>query len=156
MNYFIEHEIFTIHSHNRLLETDTDSDFSFKIELNPNVNYTHVVLLDCLVPKTYYLINSRNSTFTLSYNLGAGDIEEIIQLSYGNYNRRSFRSVLLTQLNANNGGYVFNITYQNNNSSFDDGKYYFSFTNANPSAQQPKFIFTDELWEQTGFQNKFY
>lgn len=152
MNYFTHKQLFYVDSHNKMLDSDTHSDFHYEFtDINNDAEYDSVVLLDCSIPKSNYVINTGTNTFTVIENLGAGDLTRVITLPVGNYNRQTLKNVLKTQLNANANTYIYDITYDNSNRTQDDGKYTFTWTNVNGGALQPQFIFTDSLYEQTGF-----
>jgi len=77
-------------------------------------------------------------------------IQRTVTVPVGNYSRKSFRSVLQTQLNTSaESGYVYSITYDQSSSVGDTGKYTFSCQTISP---QPKFIVSTGLYEQLGLE----
>eukprot|EP00732_Lithocolla_globosa_P000405 Lithocolla_globosa_v1_NODE_121_length_6109_cov_174.362075.p1 type:complete len:207 gc:universal NODE_121_length_6109_cov_174.362075:4852-4232(-) len=141
-NFWIDKQIFYVNSRNRLIISgDNNSNFSYEFNIDPNIEYDSVVMLDGSVPKSNYMVSSGYNTFTVTENLGAGDLVRTITMPLGNYTRDSYLKVLKTQLNDNPNTYVYNIIYLNINNTQDDGLYYFTWTNVNPSAQEPIFTF---------------
>lgn len=149
MLYYTHKQLFYVDSHNKI--DGTDDSFSYQFDIDNDIDYDAVVMLDCSIPKSNYVVQSSNNTFTCVLNTGSGDVNFIVNMPIGNYNRNSFRNVLKTLLNTNADTYIFDITFDNPNRTQDNGKYTFTWTNANPSAQEPKFIFTTGLYEQMGF-----
>lgn len=149
MQYYTDREIVYVNSRNRL--SGTDSNFQYKIELNNNVNYDHVVVLDASIPKSSYTIQNNNNTFTVTEEINGSSTNRIITIPEGNYTRQSLSKVLKTLLNDNVNTYVYNITYDNVNNVGDTGKYTYTWSNVNGTAQEVIFTFGDNLWEQLGF-----
>lgn len=145
--YFVNHQLFYINSRNRI--TGSDSDFSYKIDIDTNKKFDKVTVLDCEIPKSYYLVSTDHNTFTVSETVSGSPVTRTITMPVGNYNRNSFRSVLQTQLNSGApAGYTYTITNQSINSTQDTGKYTFTCGTTDPT----DFIFTNNLYEQMGFE----
>ena len=78
-------KLFYIDSRNRL--SGTDSNFTYYLDLGNN-KFDNVCLLQGNFPKSYYLIQDGQNTFTLSED---GDSVEIT-VPIGNYNRTSIKN----------------------------------------------------------------
>jgi hypothetical protein len=143
-NYFLKNQIFYIDSNNRI--NGTNSSFTVQLDVDRNIEFDRVVLLDCSIPKSYYLVQSGYNTFTLT----EGTSNVTITMPIGNYNRSSLKNVLTTQLNASSpNGYIYTITNQNLQNTQDTGQYTFSVSGN--GSTQPIFTFTTNLYEQLGF-----
>lgn len=137
-------QIFYINSNTRI-EGD-ESDFTYKINLDPTLTYDRVAVLECSIPKSYYLIQHLQNTFILK----EGEIETIITIPEGNYSRTAFKLVLKTLLNNNSpNSFIYNITDDNALLGPETGK--FTFTVQNNDNIQPQFIFQHFIYEQMGF-----
>lgn len=133
---------FYIDSNNRV--TGTSSDFTVTLNIEPGDEFTHAVVLQAMIPKSYYLIQSGSNTFTVQEV-----VSRTITIPPGNYNRRSLQSVLVNLLNATAPvGWVYAISYPNTASSADTGKFTYTVTG---NSLQPSFVFTTGLHEQLGF-----
>lgn len=132
-----------VNSTNRI--SGTDSDFTIRIDLPPDKKYDSVVVLNASFPKSYYLV-PKDSFFTLrelTTNIN-------ITVPEGNYNRKSFSTVVTNLLNTNSpNGWTYSITYPDAFTSADIGKYIFTVTGN--GANQPSFIFNNRLYRQFGF-----
>lgn len=133
-------KFFYIDSKNRTSGTATN--FTYNLDV-AGMEFTEAVIMNLTVPKSYYLVNSNNNTFTLVTATG----NHTITLDSGNYTRRNFASNLVTKLNAATS-YVFSVSYPSS-STADTGKY--TYTVTNNSGFQPSFVFGSELYEQLGF-----
>ncbi len=137
-----QQEIILINSRDRL--SGTDSDFIYEIKPRRN-DFDRIVVLSAHIPKSYYLVQEPYNTFVLEED----GKSVTITVRPGNYSRRSFQSELGSLLNANSpDNYTYAISYPDASSEPDTGKYTYTVTN---NATQPKFIFTDGLYEQFGF-----
>lgn len=139
-------EVFHIYidSHNRLSGTDTN--FTYSIAFPTGIIYDRVVLLNAIIPKSYYLINSRNNTFTLRENT----TDVTITIPVGDYLLNTFRTVIQGLLNTNSpNGWTYTVTYPNINTQANTGKY--TFNVSGNSGSQPSIIITNNLYEQFGF-----
>lgn len=144
MNSIQEKQTIYINSNNRIDGTHTN--FSAFLDVDPNKKFNRVSLIDLVVPKSMYLINSNNNTMTVEEN----SIQRTITIPVGNYSRKSFRSVLQTQLNTSaESGYVYTITYDQSSSVGDTGLYTFGCDTVSP---QPKFIIGTGLYTQLGLE----
>lgn len=150
MDYYTSKQIFYINSANRLNQSESTTNFSHILDIDNDEDYTHVVVLDCSIPKTSYSISSPNNTFTIDEEIDSISSTRTITMSPGNYTRDSFRKVLKSKLNDNPSTYVYDITYENINNTQDTGKYFYSWTNINGTAIEPTFNITN-FYEQMGF-----
>eukprot|EP00732_Lithocolla_globosa_P000078 Lithocolla_globosa_v1_NODE_13_length_10672_cov_64.188000.p11 type:complete len:127 gc:universal NODE_13_length_10672_cov_64.188000:4900-5280(+) len=126
MDYYTHKQLFYINSNNRINQSDSTTNFSHIVDVDVDIDYTHVVVLDCSIPKTSYSVNIPNNTFTIDEQINEIPTTRTIILPPGNYTRDSFRKVLKTQLNDNPSTYVYDITYENINNTQDTGKYTYS------------------------------
>lgn len=144
MSYIQQKRIFYINSRNRI--TGSDNNFTYKLETEPGEEYDRAVVLQCSIPKSYYLIESGYNTFTLKEDTSSATIT----IPPGSYTRKSFQQVLsalLTSNSPNNWTYV--ITYPSTSSAADTGKY--TYTVSGNGATQPQIIVTTNVFEQLGF-----
>lgn len=137
-------KFFYINSRNRI--SGTDSNFSYNLEMNKNEEYDHAVVLQCSIPKSYYLIETGYNTFILK----EGIVETTVTVPVGNYNRDSFKTLVQTLLNtASPNLWTYTVTYPNTRNASDTGK--FTFTVSGNGGSQPQLIFTDACFEVLGF-----
>lgn len=134
-------KIFYINSANR--ESGTDSDFAFKLNIDQNSRFNKCVILQALIPKSYYLIQSGQNTFTIQHDAST----YTITIPEGNYSRSTFQSQLTTQLNAASS-FVYSISYPSSTAS-QTGKY--TFNVSGNGGVQPQIIFTSSIYECMGF-----
>jgi hypothetical protein len=136
-------QIYYINSHFK--NSGSDSDFIYTININNNLDVDSVVLLDCSIPKSFYMIQDGTNTFTLV----EGSYNTVISVTPGNYSRVSLKNTIQVLLNDNTQtGFNYIVSYSST-PNYDDGK--FIFTVSNNSGTQPQFIFTNYLYEQLGF-----
>lgn len=137
--------IYYINSANRINASDSDSNFSYYLQNMQGNDFDRVVVLSASIPKSFYLIQNNQNTFTLKEDTSS----VTITVPAGNYNRNSLLAVVKSLLNTNSPNtWVYNITYPNINLVADDGKYHFSVSG---NSSQPSLIFTQYLYEQLGF-----
>lgn len=136
-------KIFYINSTNRL--SGSHSNFSYKLELRPETEFTHVAVMQAIIPKSYYLIQEEQNTITLNEN---GSLS-IITIPIGNYTRSSFVSIFQTTLNAS-GVWNYLVSIDDTTTGPETGKLLFTVTGN--SDIQPSFIFTTFLYEMLGFE----
>ena len=142
--YFTEKETFYINSNIAL--NGTSENFSYTFKFHKDVKYDKVVVLAASIPKTYYLIQDNNNTFTLN----EGVFNTTITIPIGNYNVNSFKTTLTSLLNANTKiSAIYSINNVNFSQTADTGKYTFLVTNN--ASIQPKFYFNTALYEVMGF-----
>lgn len=144
MRISVNSECFYINSLNRI--EGNSSTFTYK--LNSDISrYDRVVILDASIPKSFYIINSRNNYVIIDEN----GTDRTVTLPDGNYTRTSFINVLTTQLNTGApSGWSYTIS--NSSSSIqDNGKLTYIVTGN--SGVQPIFKFPaiESIYEQMGF-----
>ena len=145
---------FYIDSRNRL--SGTTDDFTYKLNIPRAFNPKQCVLLSASIPKSYYAITDVNNKnqFILSEN----NNNVTITIEPGNYTRKSLQQKISSKLNST-GSYTYNVYYSNTSNNLstqpDTGKFIFEVSGN--SSIQPKFIFTNGMYEQMGFsQNTTY
>lgn len=144
MNYFTNKQIFYINSNNRL--TGTHSNFSYYLNIDPNEEFDRVVVLAASIPKSYYLVDSSYKSFTLQEGVST----VTITFDEGNYTRNGLSIKLQSLLNANSpNDFSYTVTYKNISNNADNGKY--TITVSGNGGVQPIFIFTNQMYEQLGF-----
>lgn len=144
MATFTDRQIFYINSSNRL--SGTDSNFMYQLEINPDADYDRATVLQCSIPKSYYLIENGFNTFTLQEGISS----VTVTIPIGNYNRRSIQTVLQSMLNTSSpNNWTYTVNYPNTQSQSDTGKFTFTVSGNGPT--QPAFIFTDKVYEPLGF-----
>ena len=141
-----------IDSRSRLEGTDSKFSYSIPIPKDTDAKFTHVAILNAVIPKSYYLVRAGRNTFHIIEN----GVTSTVTIPAGNYSRRSFQAVLQAQLNLSSSqGWTYAITYPNTSTEADTGKYTYNVTNN--GGLQPSFVFTTNVFEQLGFnQNTTY
>src|SRR4051794_24594276 len=89
---------FYINSRNRL--TGTDADFTAQVDIPTTDKFDRVCVLDISIPKSYYLVQNGQNTFTLTEAKGSATIT----IDPGNYSRRNFATLLTAKLNTASAG----------------------------------------------------
>ena len=85
-----------VYMNSRNRASGTHSDFTYEIDfMGESSKYTNVVVLSATIPKSYYLIDDTNDTFTLNEDTG----NKTITITHGNYDIDSFRTELTTKIN---------------------------------------------------------
>lgn len=136
--------IYYINSRNRL--SGSDSDFTFEIDMKGLKDPTHVVLLSCYIPKSYYLFQDGSNTFTLDENTS----QATITIPVGNYSVNSLKTKLKTLLDAGSpNGWTYTISTPSTGDA-QTGK--LSYAVSGNGGVQPDFIFTNVVYEQLGFE----
>lgn len=135
---------FYIDSNNR--NTGTTSDFTVSLNINQSDEFTHACIIQCLIPKSYYLIQAGSNTFQLKEGVST----VTITVPIGNYSRRSFQSIVSGLLNTSSPNlWVYTISYPNTTVSGDTGKFTYSVSG---NSSQPQFILGSAvIYEQLGF-----
>ena len=137
-------QLYYINSSNRL--SGTHSNFLYKIQQPPSSTFTHCVVLQASIPKSYYLVQSPNNTFVLDEN----SIETVVTISVGNYTRSSFVNKVQTSLNSA-GSWTYVVDIDDSTNGPETGK--LTFTVSGNGGIQPQFIFTGSLYEPLGFES---
>ena len=124
----------------------TDEDFTYNIDLPSGIEFTHVVCLNALIPKSYYLI--QNGLEENSFKLQENNTTVIIKVPVGNYLLSAFKKVISELLTANSpNGLIYSMTYPLL-SGPDTGKWTFTQNNASVISS---LIFNQHLFEPFGF-----
>jgi hypothetical protein len=141
-----------VYVNSRERETGTDSDFTYNIQFPTDVNiansFTHVVCLDVLIPKSYYLIQNTTPLDNI-FQLKENNTIVTITIPIGNYLLTAFSktvSALLTAASPNNLTYT--MTYPSPVNGADIGKWFYGQNNA---AIQSSIITNTHLFEPLGF-----
>lgn len=136
-------KIFYINSRNRL--DGTDSDFTYKLDMS-GLNCSHAVILAAYIPKSYYSIDGKSTTFILEEDKKQSNVV----IPSGSYGRQALKTTLQTALNiASPNGWSYSISSPST-STGETGKLTFSITGN--EGIQPFFIFSNlGPWEQLGF-----
>lgn len=144
MSLIANKRIFYVDSHQRI--SGTHSNFSYQLEYN-NEDFDHCVVLQASIPKSYWLIQNGENTFVLDEISN----QVTITMPVGNYSRSSFAYQLQYQLNTYSpNGWTYQISIPNSSMTGDTGLY--TWTVTGNGGVQPRFIFTDYLYEQFGFE----
>ena len=110
-------KLFYIDSHNRL--SGTHSNFTYQLDYK-NEDYDHCVVLQASIPKSYWLIQNNQNTFTLDEISN----QVTISIPVGNYSRSSFAYQLQYQLNTNSPNhYTYQISIPNSSLTGGTGFY---------------------------------
>ena len=68
----------------------TSDNFTYNINLPSDKKFNKVVVLDALIPKSYWLVQNGYNTFQLTEN----GVTATVTLPVGNYNLNSFKTVV--------------------------------------------------------------
>lgn len=132
-----------------LAEGGNSSNFTFKINIPDGC--TRCSVLQASIPKSFYLIQSGNNTFTLQ----EGAAQVTVTVPPGNYSMRAFKTVLVPLLNAASPNvWTYAMTYPGEaGTSAETGK--FAYTVTGNGGSQPSFIFpvSSTLYRQMGFNH---
>jgi len=128
----------------RLRESGTDENFTYNVQFPQGYDFTHVVCLNALIPKSYYLIQDGANVFQLQEN----NTTVTVTVPVGSYLLSAFQTTIATLLtNASPNGLTYTMTYPPL-SGPDTGKWTYTQTNA---AIVSSLIFNAELFEPFGF-----
>ena len=75
----------------------TVGNFNYNITLPQGIAFNKVVVLNCTIPKTYYLIQAGYNTFTLREL----SVNTIITIPAGNYSFNTWKTTITNLLNTN-------------------------------------------------------
>jgi hypothetical protein len=124
----------------------TDENFTYNIQFPEAFEYTHVVCLNALIPKSYYLIQA--GAFENIFQLRENNTTVTVTVPIGSYLLSAFKTViggLLTSASPN--GLTYSLSYPAL-SGTDTGKWTFTQTNG---AIVSSLIFNAHLFEPFGF-----
>ena len=120
------------------------SKFNFTIPMPSYNEFDSVLVSNAIIPKSYYLIRAGYNTFTVVEE----GVSITVPLSIGNYNLNDFLINVKSSLNSvstlSGGISSYNITY-------DKALGKFTFICLVPTIIQPKFTFTNNIYETMGF-----
>lgn len=118
----VQRQIFFVNSAAR--GSGTNENFEISLPINRYADYKWVQVLQCSVPKSYYLIDTGRDSFTLIED----GVETTVTLAHGNYSRRGFANAVRAALDAaSTAGNSFFVTVPSPLLS-DNGKYTYSWT----------------------------
>ena len=141
-----------INSRDRI--SGTDEDFTYNIQFPDGVSFDRVVCLNCLIPKSYYLV--QDSPEERTFQLKEDGITVSITAPVGSYLLSAFKKVIGELLTNNSpNGLTYTLAYPSQNGP-DTGKWTFTQTNG---AIQSSIIVNSHFFEPFGFfpesQNDF-
>ncbi len=128
----------------------TDENFTYAINFPQGYTFTHVVCLNVLIPKSYYLIQSGGLENIFELDENGTTVQ--ITVPVGSYLLSAFRTVigaLLTAASPNSLVYVLSYPAL---SGADTGKWTYTITNYNPAIQST-IICNQHLFEPLGFSS---
>jgi hypothetical protein len=136
-----------VNSNNRL--DGNNGSFSYNINLPTDKKFTHVTLVDALIPKSYYLIQDGYNTFQMQ----EGVTIVTVSIPIGCYTLQTFMGQLNILLSASSpNGWTYTVTYPSLGSTYlpDTGKLTYTVSG---NTSQPSFIFNAHcvVYEQLGF-----
>ena len=120
----------------------TSSHFNFTIPLPTYNDYDSILISNAIIPKSYYLIRAGYNTFTLVEE----GVNILVTINIGNYNLLDFMNEVKGDINSASSysGNPYTITYIK-----PLGK--FVFHCVVPVIAQPRFVFTNNVYETMGF-----
>jgi hypothetical protein len=135
-------QIYYISSENRT--SGSSSNFNYIMDLPDGGNFDSCVVLSMSIPLSYYLIRSPYNTFILqeiSTNI-------TITVPEGNYDAKSFMTILTTLLNTSSTHlWTYSMT-------LDVTKAHYTYNVIGNGVNQPQFILSNHLANQTGFNTQ--
>jgi len=133
-----------INSRDRI--SGTDEDFTYNIQFPDGWEFTHVVCLNVLIPKSYYLIQADG--LENNFQLDENGTTVTVDVPVGSYLLNSFKTTISTLLtNASPHGLTYTLAYPSS-SGADTGKWTYTQTNG---AIQSTIICNTHLFEPLGF-----
>ncbi len=144
MSFITNSHYVYINSRDRI--AGTDENFTYNIQFPAGFEFTHVVCLDALIPKSYYLIQAGGveNIFFLDEN----GTTVTITVPIGSYLLSAFRTTIGTLLsNASPNGLTYSLAYPAL-SGADTGKWTYTSSNG---AIQSSIICNAHLFEPLGF-----
>lgn len=124
----------------------TDENFTYNVQFPDGWDFTHVVCLNVLIPKSYYLIQEDGLENNLQ--LVEDGVTVNVDIPVGSYLLNSFKNTLSTLLtNASPNHLIYTLSYPSQ-SGPDTGKWTYTQTNG---AIQSTIICNSHLFEPLGF-----
>lgn len=137
----VRSQIYYINSQNRV--SGTSSNFTYQIDIPDGSNFDSALVLNMSIPLSYYLVRVLNNFFTLR-ELG---VDTLITIPRGNYDARTFMTSLTSLLNSSSPhGWIYTM-------SLDTTLAKYTYSVSGNSSNQPSFILTTHLADQTGFSD---
>lgn len=128
-------QIYYIDSSQRI--SGDSSNFSIPLDIPEQENFTHIVVMECIIPISYYLVNKINNTFILKEH-NVPDVTIAVQA--GNYNVNSFCVILQGLLNLYSlSGWKYSCSYNAGLTDNFDGLISINVTENN--GFQPSIVF---------------
>lgn len=145
---FDDKQIIYVSSLNRT--SGISNDFLYSFTIDQNAPYDHIGVLAASIPKSYYLIDDYNDTFTLSES----GVQVVISIPHGNYTLTAWKNILANRITIGSPhGWIYSVSSSLNN-SVNTG--YLTFTVTGNGGIQPIFIFGEALYVQMGFDQSIY
>jgi len=134
--------VFYLNSANRLGGTDA-SECTLQINIPSHEAFTHVLVVEANIPKSYYLVQAGYNTFTIVENT----VPRTITLTPANYGATCFATCLTAALNAGApAGWAYAVSLPSTMQP-QTGKWTFTVAGNN---SQPSIVTTTNLYEQLG------
>lgn len=139
---------YTIHLDSSLRLSGTNSNFSYDMGFPPDQQFDRIVVLDALIPKSYYLVQAGYNTFTLQEK----GVNTTITVPVGDYLLGTFQSVIQSLLRSSSpNGWTYTLSYPTITTSANTGKYTYSVTGN--GGFQPAIIVSSVFFEPFGFSS---
>ena len=133
-----------INSRDRI--SGTDENFTYSIQFPDEFDFTHVVCLNALIPKSYYLI--QNGPLENIFQLNENGVIVTVTVPIGSYLLSAFKTIIGSLLTAASpNGLTYVLTYPALTGA-DTGKWTYTQNNA---AIQSSIICNAHLFEPLGF-----
>ena len=137
-----------IYINSRDRESGTDENFTYNVAFPPGLEFTHVVPLNCLIPKAYYLIQDGplENIFILEENT----VQVTISVPIGSYLMSAFKKTVSDLLTIHSpNGLTYTMTYPSTQNGPDTGKWTYSH-NDNTGLIQSVIITNEHFYEPLG------
>ncbi len=136
-----------INSRERINQDDPDENFTYSINFPDGQTFTHVVCLNVLIPKSFYLIQTgvNEGIFQLDEN----GVTVTVTLPVGNYLLSAFKKVVGAAMTAvSPNSLTYTLTYSTSTTTADIGKWVYT---QNDGSIQSTIITNGHLFEPLGF-----
>lgn len=135
-----------VYVNSRERESGTDENFTYNIQFPQGFDFTHVVCLNALIPKSYYLI--QEGPLENIFQLQENNTVVTVTVPVGSYLLSAFKAIIGTLLtNASPNGLTYTLSYPTT-SGPDTGKWTFTQTDGSIVSS---LIFNAHLFEPFGF-----
>lgn len=143
MNVAAKHFVY-VDSRNRL--SGTDGNFTYLVNLPADEVYTHVVVLNALIPKSYYLVPVTAQIITLVEK----GVNTVVTIPAGDYILSAWLLQVSTSLTAASPNtWTYKATFPNIGTTVNTGK--ITITVTGNGGFQPALICSTTFFEQWGF-----